>query len=202
MWMPHDDIFAPDWVPILANALASHPQAWLAFGRIRRVELDGVTPRAARAFPFPPGAISAATAVRMMAAGWGGYPFRGVFRRCEVLAAGLRLGAEPPWVAIDTDWVFRVALHSGLVYDDRAVTWKRGYPGSTSTTPEWQSQRRAHPHQAAITLLRRHGPTGRTGITLRAVARSTGLAALPRRQIVRVIPPSIKPTLREFLYRP
>lgn len=64
-------------------------------------------------------------AVRMIAAGWSWVPFRGLFRRDRVLAAGLRLSPEAPFLAIDSDWVAAVALQSALVHDDRAVTVKR-----------------------------------------------------------------------------
>lgn len=199
MWMPHDDIFDPGWVPILAAALASHPQAWLAFGQLRFVHIDGVTPMARRRFPFRPGQISGAAAVRMMAGGWAGFAFRGLFRRHEVLTAGLRMEPGTTMLAVDTDWVFRVALRSALVYDDRVITWKRAYPGSTSTTPSWRSQRRGDERQAAVALLLRHGPGGPTGFAMRTLARVTGLPARSRARIARVVPSWAKPTIRTCL---
>lgn len=174
MWMPHDDIFDPGWVPILAAALAAHPQAWLAFGRVRDVEIDGVTPLHGRRFPFRPGMITGRASVRMMVGGWSWVPFRGLFRRREVLATDLRMDPESCLTAIDTEWVFAVALQSGLVYEDRATTWKRRYPGSTHTSPLWQSQRRGDTAQAAVALLAQHGPSGLSGVALRCYARLTG----------------------------
>lgn len=197
MWMPHDDIFAPDWVPILATALASHPQAWLAFGRVRNVEIDGFTPVYSQRFPFRPGMIVGWTAIRMMVTGASWVPFRGLLRRRMVLAAGLSLDPATVVLTIDNDWVFAVALQSALVYDDRAVTWKRRYDGSTHTSPLWQSQRRGDPTQAAVALLNRHGPQGATGVAVRCHARLIGLRPRARTWIGRLAPAWVKPPIRQ-----
>jgi hypothetical protein len=168
MWMPHDDIFDPGWVPTLAGALAAHPQAWLAFGQLRCVKSDGKTPIQTVPLPVRPGLISPLSTVRLMMGVWMGYPFRGLFRRKNVLAANIRMDPATSLVAVDQEWVFSVALHAPLVYDDRTVTWKRLYEGSTVWTPRWQSQRRGNEQQAAVRLLRLYGPTGIAGVGMRA----------------------------------
>ena len=180
MWMPHDDIFAPDWVPILAEALAAHPTAWLAFGQVRDVEVDGATPITGRCFPFVPGVISGWTAVRLMVRGCAWVPFRGLFRRRDILAAGIRMTPETSVMPVDMEWSFAVALRSGLVYDDRAVTWKRWYADSTHNSARWRSQRRGNAVQAAVALLHQYGPRGMTGIAMRAGAHMMATAPLRR----------------------
>ncbi len=196
MWMPHDDVFALDWVPILASALDAHPEAWLAFGQLHDVEVDGVTPIAVLPFTFRPGLIAGRTAVRMMVEGLSWVPFRGLFRRREVLAAGLRMDPAACHTAIDSEWVFSVALRSGLVYDDRATTWKRRYPGSTHTSPLWQSQHRGDTTLAAVALLAQHGPAGFNGAALRSYARRARSLHRLRARVSRVTPPRAKPPIR------
>lgn len=88
MWMPHDDIFEPAWVPTLVAALAEHPRAWLAFGRLEWVEADGVTPVERAPFRLRRGRLDPWTSVRMLLVGRSYHAFRGLFRRRAVLAAG------------------------------------------------------------------------------------------------------------------
>ena len=167
MWMPHDDIFDAQWIPTLAAALDAHPQAWLAFGQIRFVEHDGKTPVETVPLPVRHKIISPITSVRLMMGVWMGYPFRGLFRRHKVQDANIRMDPTTSLVAIDQEWVFGVALHAPLVYDDRAVTWKRLYLGSTVWTPKWQSQRRGNEQMAALRLLNRYNPGGIKGLGIR-----------------------------------
>lgn len=166
MWMPHDDLFAADWVPTLAALLEEYPKAWLAFGQLRCVEVDGVTPLWHWPHQARRGLLSRWVALRMMVFQKSGIPFRGLFRRQAVLAAGLRFDPEHTVVAVDKEWVFRVALCAPLAYDERAVVWKRVYMGSTSTTPAWKNQTRGHEVHAAIRLLRQHGPKGVLGVSM------------------------------------
>ena len=168
MWMPHDDIFDPGWVPTLVAALVAHPQSWLAFGQLQFIEKDGITPIQITPLPVRPGVIPPLTTVRLMMGNWMGYPFRGLFRRQKVLAANIRMDPDTSLVAIDQEWVLSVALHAPLVYDDRAITWKRLYKGSTHTTSLWQIQHRGNAQQAAARLLRLYGPTGIAGVGMRA----------------------------------
>lgn len=196
MWMPHDDIFAPSWVPTLAGALAAHPRAWLAFGQVRMVEIDGVTPRANRRFPFAPGEIYRWHAVRMMTGGWSWAPFRGLFRRREILAAPVRFETEHALVGVDKEWIFTVALRAPLVYDDRTTTWKRVYAGSTATSTPWTSRRRGNERQAAMAVLARHGPSGGLGLCLRCYARCAGLPLRGRALAASLLPARLKRMIR------
>ena len=70
-------------------------------------------------------------------------------------------------ISIDTEWVFTVALHGHLVYDDRTTTYKRLYEGSTHRTAQWKTQHRGSASQAALRLLVLHGPHGISGVYLR-----------------------------------
>lgn len=199
MWMPHDDIFDAAWVPTLASALADHPKAWLAFGQLRWVEADGLTPTGSRPFPRGYGVISRRTAIRLMGRGRLAIAFRGLFRRREVMEAGVRMDADTSLVAVDHGWVFTVALLSALVYDDRAITWKRIYEGSTSTTTSWKSQNRGNGPQAAVAILRRRGPGGLAGAALRLYAAWIGIGTHARTRISSVMPTRMRRILRRFL---
>jgi hypothetical protein len=204
MWMPHDDIFDPLWVPMLAQALAEHPRAWLAFGRLEWVQIDGVTPDEAGGklrFPFRAGQMSDWAALRMMLGGWTGYAFRGLFDRRKVLAAGLRMEPDAAFVGVDREWVFAVALHSALVYNDQPVTCKRAYPGSTSTLPAWRQQHRGHNDDAAIAVLRRHGPGGARGLAMRSMARVQRLTRRGLTQFARWAPSGIRQRGRRAVTR-
>jgi GT2 family glycosyltransferase len=198
MWMPHDDIFDSQWVPTLAAALEVHPEACLAFGQLHLVEADGVTPRVSRLRPFfsrPSGVLSQTSATRMMLSGYSWAAFRGLFRRSRVLEAGIRL--EPGrLIAADLEWVFAIALRSALVYDSRAITWKRRYAGSTSDSVEWRQQNRGRPRDAALAILAQHGPRGFRGLALRLFVRSWSIPHRLRSRVASVLPASLKRRIR------
>jgi GT2 family glycosyltransferase len=202
MWMPHDDIFDPTWVPTLVDALAEHPQAWLAFGRLQWVEVDGATPIEREPFPLGRGRMDLWTAVRILLVGRSYHAFRGLFRRRAVLAAGVRMNAETSITNVDQEWVFAVALLGGIVYDDRTVTWKRRYTGSTATTAEWRRQHRGSNGQAAVHLLRQHGPGGWRGFVLQASAHLFDAAQRARLKIAQRLPAGVKVRLKRWLRRP
>jgi hypothetical protein len=191
MWMPHDDIFDPQWVPTLAAALEAHPQAWLAFGRLHMVEADGVTPRPVPEFHWTPGVVSRWSAVRLMLRQLCGVPFRGVFHRRRVLEAGIRLESGR-LTAADQEWVFAVSLRSALVYDARAITWKRRYSGSTSGSSAWREQQRGRPSDAALAILAQHGLPGIRGLAFRAFIRGESVRLRFRSRVASSLPPPLK----------
>jgi hypothetical protein len=167
-WMPHDDRFDPSWVPTLVDALQAHPEAWLAFGTMRCVGADGTTP--AGSWPHPePGPVQGWGALRMVLRNEMGVPFRGVLRRREVLASGLRLEHDPQVPPIDMLWTFALAMRSGLVYDDTTTTWKRFY--ATSTHARWGTAAPGAIEREVLAVLRQDGPGGATGAAMRAVSR-------------------------------
>jgi len=174
MWMPHDDAFPSSWVPTLAGALEAHPEAWLAFGAIDCVEEDGVTPAGAWP-PAKPGVIQGWEAVRMMLHGEMGVPFRGVFRRKQVLDASVRLSPSADFHGVDMLWVFTVALESALVHDPSTVTTKRFYPTSACAT--WGAEQPGAHELETLARLRSHGPRGAMGAAMRARTRLSWVKA-------------------------
>ncbi len=173
--LPHDDVFDPSWVPILREALEAHPEALLAYGRLEKVEPDGVTPAAGWTPPAlpPPGEVTTGwQALEAYLDGLLWVPFRGLVRRKELLDSGIRLRSPDAfpgncsWILVDSLWVFSMALHSGLVHDDRTVTWKRIHPGSATAM-----SRRGRPggrHRPGAAVLRRYGPGGLAGVAMTA----------------------------------
>lgn len=166
MWMPHDDIFEPSWIPTLAAALEEHPEALLAFGKLHTVEGDGVTPLWPLILPVQPGLLSLRQAIRMMVFWTIWSPFRGLFRRKAVLNANIRMDPVNSLTAIDIEWVFTVALHGKLIYNNNTTTWKRVHEGSTHRSALWQEQFRGNVQRAAIRILDQYGPGGMYGSLL------------------------------------
>lgn len=198
MWMPHDDLFDPDWVPRLAAALAANPQAWLAFGGLIWIDADDdATIPSQRPFPKPR-IVSRNNAVRMFLAAQTWVAFRGLMRREAIIRAGLRMDPAESLVEVDLEWVLAIALRSKLVRDDGVLTWKRRYPGSASTTLEWHSQRRASNVRAGLRMLSLHGPGGLEGLVLRATVYAVGGAMAVRAQVARRLPPAAKRWLRQL----
>lgn len=172
MWMPHDDRFDASWTSTLAATLEAHPEAWLAFGHVACVEVDGVTPSGDWPHP-PPGVVAGWGALRMVLQGEMGMPFRGLWRRRAVLDAGVRLAPRPDFHGVDMLWVFEVALRSALVYDDRTETHKRFYPDSTFAS--WPAEDPGAHEDEVLHLLARAGPGGAEGAAMRSVARAARL---------------------------
>lgn len=172
MWMPHDDRFDASWTSTLAAALEARPEAWLAFGHVACVEVDGVTPSGDWPHP-PPGVVAGWGALRMVLQGEMGMPFRGLWRREAVLDAGVRLAPRPDFHGVDVLWVFEVALRSALVYDERTETHKRFYPDSTFAS--WPAEQPGAHEEEVLALLHRFGPGGVEGAAMRAVTRAARL---------------------------
>lgn len=195
MLMPHDDVFEASWVPVLAEALDHHPRALLAFGRVVMVEAEGVTPHTGwQPRLLLPGEIHGLDAVRLVADGELGVPFRGLFRRREVLDLGIRL--ESPTASrgrhpgVDQLWALAIALRGGLVVDDRVVTRKRVHP--ESATAVFGLGAAGSLQRDAMAVVRRHGPGGTAEARMQAVlwrawaaARLRHVRARARRPVVR-----------------
>lgn len=188
MLMPHDDGFDASWVPVLRQALADHPQALLAYGRIEMVQPDGSTPdRFWAPHPRRPGLITGWDAVGMMVHGQLGVAFRGLLRRREVLAHGIRLPRpcafrdESP--GVDQLWALAMALRGALVFDDRTVTHKRRHPASLTAASGPIPMNELH--LAALGVVREFGPGGFRGASMAArlwiaCARSTAIQSVRR----------------------
>lgn len=140
-FMPHDDVFPLNWIPLLSDALLVHPEALLAYGRVDAVLSDGVTPRP-HWYPRPmnSGLVTSRTAMGLLGDQlW--FAFRGLIRRQAVLDAELRIAPliPYPWdgyLAYDELWILSIALHHPIVYVDEAVTLKRfTNAGASSQSP-------------------------------------------------------------------
>jgi len=167
MIMPHDDIFLPSCVPLLMKALDAHPEALLAYGRMETVAADGVTLSAAwRPRHQPAGLIHAWKALEMIMDDQLGVPWRGLFRRREVLREGIRLlpqSAYPgsTYWGVDQLWVLAIALRGDLLHIEQTVTYKRLHPLSASTSMPPTNP--GDQYKPAAMVLRKFGPGGITG---------------------------------------
>lgn len=190
MIMPHDDIFPPNWIPVLAEALDRHPQALLAYGHMETVEPDGITPYPHWTPPRqPPGVVNAWKAQQMIMEGKLHIPWRGLFRRQQVLREGIKMLPQSAYPnsrywGVDQLWVLAIALRGNLVHDPAAVTKKRIHSFSVSST--MPTARKGDAYTPARQVLARFGPRGWKGILMRAWLhwqwlRVTGTAARRRR---------------------
>lgn len=141
MWMPHDDDFPADYLPLLDAALDARPGALLAFGRIRAIDVDG-GPRADRPFLEPPFALGTlprpVEAVRLFREWHLGIPIRGLLRRDEILRRRLWIRHEAGDQSVDQTWALAVVTAGPVVYEPRATCDKRYYP--TSTHARWTAR--------------------------------------------------------------
>jgi GT2 family glycosyltransferase len=135
MWMPHDDTFPPEYVPLLRAALDANPGANLAFGRVHPIDLDGaVADDMVRFYVDPP--ITLGTRARAAEAiylwhHWSIWiPYRGLMRRREVVRRRLFLRRGLQEYGHDNTWVFAMTVVAPLVYVPECVCEKRYHPAS------------------------------------------------------------------------
>jgi len=135
MWMPHDDTFPPEYVPLLRAALDSNPDANLAFGSLRPIDLHGeVVPdklHVCRAVPIELGRLPRVDEASYLWQHWSIWiPYRGLMRRREVLRRGMfvRRGLKEYWH--DIPWVFAMTVLAPIVDVPECVCEKRFYPDS------------------------------------------------------------------------
>jgi GT2 family glycosyltransferase len=161
MWMPQDDVFGSRWVPTLMESLIKHPSAWLAFGEIRYAETTNGTnliPKKNYPLPFKPGLFSIWQSIDFLNSGWAHYAFKGLFRRREVLAANIRMDPDHSTVWVDHEWVFSVALHGNLVFDNSIALLKRMHDSNTHRTDSWIRQVRGSLLDAVLKILDKYAP--------------------------------------------
>jgi hypothetical protein len=135
MWMPHDDTFPPEYVPLLRAALDSHPDANLAFGSIRPIDLDGELAQdkvqVCAAAPIELGRLPRVEEASYLWQHWSIWiPYRGLMRRREVLRHRLllRRGLQEYWH--DIPWVFAMTVLAPIVDVPECVCEKRFHPDS------------------------------------------------------------------------
>lgn len=143
VWMPHDDEYGPSYITELVSYLQLHPEAVLAFGSMSWVSLDNE-------FHPPVGAESnwetpppireeeiwtLLTSIQLFL--WGrGVPFRGVFRRADVVRNGLHIRPTLDQTGADLYWVFGLSLLGRFGYVPGAWCCKRYHADSTHA--RWQ----------------------------------------------------------------
>jgi glycosyltransferase involved in cell wall biosynthesis len=138
VWMAHDDSFPPNYVGDLVAALEARPDAVLAFGEVEQVSLDGFLPT----FPFVPPPVSPdepwtlGSSLRVLTLWQLWIPFRGVFRRDVVEAAGLYIRPTRRNIRADMYWVFALSLMGRLCFVPSCRCTKRFY--RTSTGADWR----------------------------------------------------------------
>ena len=135
MWMPHDDTFPPEYVPLLRAALDANPSANLAFGSVRPIDLEGaLLPKMVRFYVDPPielGRLARAREASVLWHRWSMWiPYRGLMRRREVLRRRLfmRPGLTEYWH--DNTWVFAMTVVAPIVYVPECMCEKRFHPRS------------------------------------------------------------------------
>ena len=132
MWMPHDDTFPPEYIPLLRAALDSHPDANLAFGSLRPIDLDGeVIPdkvQVCGAVPIELGRLPRVEEASYLWQHWSIWiPYRGLMRRREVLRHRLFL-RRGHWH--DRPWVFAMTVLAPIVDVPECGCEKRFHPDS------------------------------------------------------------------------
>jgi hypothetical protein len=130
MWMPHDDTFAPEYVPLLRTALDANPSANLAFGRLRPIGLDGETLldklNACAEPPIELGRLPRVDEAIYLWQYWGIWiPYRGLMRRREVLRRKLFLRHGPREHWHDQTWVFAMTVLAPIVFVPECACDKR-----------------------------------------------------------------------------
>jgi len=153
LWMPHDDSYPSDYISQLVLCLENHPDAMLAYGRLRRVDLDGhpVSGSTRSDIPVALGEQWSLRAALRLLIFWNiGVPFRGVFRRDVVIQSGLLIRPTYETVAADKYWVFGLALKGCLRLVPSCHCTKRMYP--TSTSAQWGPRRTRHVIDGGLVL--------------------------------------------------
>lgn len=158
---PHDDMFSPTYVARCVEALASRPEAVLAYSATRWHKLDGSVVEITTPVASEPQRVARATPFLQQRdpARW--FAFRGVIR-ADVLAkaGGLRKGLHP---AADGRMLFRLALAGPFAFvadllvdkyqhaDSTAMTFNRSVTGAlASYLPEVVAARATPAEKAAM----------------------------------------------------
>ncbi len=150
LWMPHDDTYPADYLSALVTNLEENPEAILAFGGIEASREDGaqaplfVPPPLAPGEPWHP-----SMAVRLLLFWNLGIPFRGVFRRDEVLARKLFIRDTLDSINADLYWTFAMACAAPFLHIPSVVCQKRFHSGNTHT--QWR-MKWSHMQSAANVL--------------------------------------------------
>lgn len=136
-FMPHDDLSPPGSLEALVAALDDDPDAVLAYGPTRAIDLAGRAVREKdRPNPHPEKAQHAWDLGIALEMFWNGYfdgAFKGLIRRQRVLAHRLSIRSTPGQVLPERCWLFALCLLGSFRFVAEAWYIKRYYAGSTHT---------------------------------------------------------------------
>lgn len=167
-WLPHDDLVPAGCLEQLVAKLDSDAGTVLAYGPTRGIDAEGARwPERDKLHtcPIQPGKPwTYAHSLDLFWRGWCDGAFKGLFRRREVLKAGLLIRPTRDLVFAERAWLFGVSLLGGLAEVTESLYLKRFHNRSTSAA--WRPGPR-HVISATATMcgyLRDHGPRGLAGL--------------------------------------
>lgn len=190
-WMPHDDTFPAGWYSGLVEHLDRRPDTLLAFGPLIAIDLENreLPASAVHCRPPPwdsPERWSARDAYRMLR-GEAWVPFRGVFRREPIVAAGLFMRSTYCNQSADKGWLFAVGLLGAVRFVAVPPCYKRYYPGSTHRRMPASFRSRSSLYPVLIRYVLRHSPSARAALV--------GIARVAGTYLRRVVVPRMKQRL-------
>lgn len=161
-WMPHDDCFPEDCLGPLVDRLDNDPAIVLAYGPTRGVDVEGCrVPERDRLHNFPVAPGGMWTLQHSLDLFWRGTcdgSFKGLFRRADVIDAGLLIRPTYELVHAERAWLFGLSLLGGLAEESASTYLKRYHTDSVHA--KWRPRRR-HTISTTLTMcgyLRDFGP--------------------------------------------
>lgn len=161
-WMPHDDCFPEGSLKPLVDRLERAPATILAYGPTRGINAEGHrVPERDRLHTYPVSPGSAWTFQHSLDLFWNGTcdgAFKGLFRRRDVVHAGLFIRPTYELVHAERTWLFGLSLLGGLEEEPTSIYLKRYHPDSVHA--KWRPRVR-NTISATVTMcgyLRDFGP--------------------------------------------
>ena len=181
-WMPHDHCFPAGCLPPLVDRLERTPSVILAYGPTRAINAAGLrTPERDRLHSYPVAPGRHWTFQHSLDLSWNGFcdgAFKGLFRRRDVMNAGLLIRPTHGLVYAERTWLFGVSLLGGLAEESSSIYLKRYHPDSVSSTWRGGTQNIVSATSTMCGYLRDYGP----GVS----AKCFGTAYLWRKAIERL----------------
>ena len=137
-WMPHDDCFPAGCLTPLIERLERTPSVILAYGPTRAIDAAGLcTPERDRLRSYPVSPGQNWTFQHSLDLFWKGFcdgAFKGLFRRRDVINAGLLIRPTHRLVHAERTWLFGVSLLGGLAEEPASIYLKRYHSDSVHVT--------------------------------------------------------------------
>jgi glycosyltransferase involved in cell wall biosynthesis len=133
LWMPHDDIYSPNYIAEIVKILENKTEIICGFGHLNKISEDGL--RIEKCFSRPPLIRDETWELRetIKLFYWGfGRCFRGVFRTEVIKSSGLYIKETLNNVGADSCWMFGISFLGKIQYVDNCYCNKRFYANSTS----------------------------------------------------------------------